>query len=361
MNIIHVVCNPSTGVLSLISSLISEQMKDKKKKVSILVIYDKTINIKEVDSNFSNFEIKKIYTPFKINSFFYFFFYLLSFFKTLFNEKDTFYHFHNAQMSSAFLTKKNINNSLITIHGFPSYERFMNSSNFSVVKKMHYLFFKRIELMQLKLSSVDKRSIDKIKKCFNVDLPFYCIPNCCENNFFGLNKNRVVKFTFVGAIDDNKGVEEILEAFCRVDKDYELHIFGSGDKLYNLLNKYTHKNNIIFYGSVQRSEILKLFPKFDVFISFSKTEGFSMSFIEALASGLAIITTNWGDVKDYVQGNGFMIEREINILQNTITKLIEMESNLLNEMKMKSVDIFNNKLRPSIISSKYMDIYEKKI
>ncbi|WP_221407430.1 hypothetical protein, partial [Elizabethkingia miricola] len=82
MKVIHVVCNPSTGVLSLITSLVAEQSKSKDVNFSLMVIYDKTINIKEVDSSFVNFDVKKIYSPLKINTIFYFIFYILSKFFT---------------------------------------------------------------------------------------------------------------------------------------------------------------------------------------------------------------------------------------------------------------------------------------
>ncbi|PSD43909.1 hypothetical protein C7E23_09885 [Elizabethkingia anophelis] len=77
MKVIHVVCNPSTGVLSLITSLVAEQSKNKDVNFSLIVVYDKTINIKEVDSSFVNFDVEKIYSPIKINTIFLFFYFFI--------------------------------------------------------------------------------------------------------------------------------------------------------------------------------------------------------------------------------------------------------------------------------------------
>ena len=362
MEVIHVVCNPSTGVLSLITSLVAEQSKSKDVNFSLIVIYDKTINIKEVDSSFVNFDVKKIYSPLKINTIFYFLFFILSKFFTFFNQKNTFYHFHNAQMSAAFLNKKNRANSLITIHGFPAYDSFMVNEK-SFVRRLHFLFFKRIILKKLIVSSVDYLSLEKIRKCFDIDLTHsFVIPNCCNLNLPEENSQEIqdiIKFVFIGAIDENKGISKIVDVFNKLDKNYELHIFGSGEQLYSLIDNNVNNKKIFLYGSVQRSEVLKLLPLFDVYISFSHTEGFSMSFIEALASGLSVITTDWGDVRRYVDKNGYIINRNEEDLKRHVLKFFENNRAILNEMKCKSIKIFQQNLSPLIVSDRYQTIYEK--
>ncbi|PSD43910.1 hypothetical protein C7E23_09890 [Elizabethkingia anophelis] len=114
-----------------------------------------------------------------------------------------------------------------------------------------------------------------------------------------------------------------------------------------------------FYGNVQRSEVLKLLPLFDVYISFSHTEGFSMSFIEALASGLSVITTNWGDVRRYINNNGYVINRNEEDLEQHILRFFENDRTILNEMKDESIKIFQQNLSPLIVSDRYQIIYEK--
>ena len=76
-SIVHVVCNPSTGVLSLISSLLTEQLKKNGNEYnySVIIIYDRFLNIDVVQSELDGLETKNIYSPVKINSMFYLFFY----------------------------------------------------------------------------------------------------------------------------------------------------------------------------------------------------------------------------------------------------------------------------------------------
>jgi glycosyltransferase involved in cell wall biosynthesis len=359
----HVVCNPSTGVLSLVTSLVNEQSKNKTNDIeySVIVIYDRNININEVDSALEGILVNKYYCPIRINTIFYFVLYFLTKFIPLFNDKNTLYHFHNAQMSAGLLHSRNKNNSLITIHGFPAFDDFMANPK-GLIRNIHSLFFKRITKEEYKLTSVDMGGLLKVEKCFNIKLKNkIVVPNCTSSNYKFVDigtLTSVRKFVFIGAIDENKGIEYIAQAFDESDFEYELHVFGIGGQLYSLIDRFKMNSKIFFYGSVQRSEVLKLLPNFDVYISFSSNEGFSMSFIEGLASGLAVISTEWGDVKEYIEGNGYLIKRDIEELKRVIEGFYKMDDNSLNVMKAASFQIFKSKLSPEIVSQRYQELYE---
>lgn len=362
--IIHVVCNPSTGVLSLITSLLNEQSTNKTNSIeySVLVIYDKNIDINEVDSALEGISVKKYYSPLRINTIFYLFFFYLTKFIPLFDGENTFYHFHNAQMSAGLLNYRNKNNSLMTIHGFPAFDNFMANPK-GLIRLIHSLFLKRIIKDEYRLTSVDMSGLLKMEKCFDIKFKNKIIvPNCTSPNNRIVDGTRVStsirKFVFSGAIDENKGIEYIAQAFDELDFEYELHVFGFGGKLFSLIDRFKMNSKIFFYGSVQRSEVLKLLPNFDVYISFSSNEGFSMSFIEGLASGLAVISTEWGDVKEYLRGNGYLIKRDVNELKRVIEEFYKIDDTVLNEMKAVSFEIFKSKLSPEIVSQRYQELYE---
>ncbi len=84
-----------------------------------------------------------------------------------------------------------------------------------------------------------------------------------------------------------------------------------------------------------------------------------MSFIEALASGLSVITTNWGDVRRYINNNGYVINRNEEDLEQHILRFFENDRTILNEMKDESIKIFQQNLSPLIVSDRYQIIYEK--
>lgn len=360
MKILHVVCNPSTGVLSLISSLVTAQKKSGL-STSILVIYDKNINISEVKTTFHNINVKYYYSPLKINSIFYFLIHLISGLFKFFNSENTVYHFHNAQLSAAFINKSNSKNSVITIHGFPAYEDFINNRK-PLIRKIHYIFFKKILKNKIVTTSVDQSTLNKIKTCFNLNYDAaYVVPNCCEaitDSLSNVKNENVVKFIFIGAMDDNKGISKIINVFNKIQDEYELHIFGSGGLFYPLVQSCRSNKKIIFYGNVQRSEILKILPNYSFYISFSQTEGFSMSLIESLAAGLAVITTQWGDIDQYISNNGFIIDRTEKDLEVIVRRCIDMSFESIKAMRQSSLEIYNGKLTPIVVSENYKHIYE---
>jgi glycosyltransferase involved in cell wall biosynthesis len=312
-----------------------------------------------VQSELDGLETKNIYSPVKINSMFYLFFYYLTKFVTIFNKEGTFYHFHNAQMSSAFLSKRNKKNTILTVHGFPAFDIFNNNPK-GIVRNIHLKFVKRIVNGDFLVTSVDELGISRLEKCFGVNIKNkFIIPNCTQSNNLlseGV-QSRCRKFVFVGALDENKGIELLAKAFSDIGSDIELHIFGTGDLYSALLRIYRSHQRIFFYGSVQRSEIIKLLPRFDVYVSLSRHEGFSMSFIEALASGLAVLTTDWGDVVRYINGNGFVIKRELTDIKKSLIQFSRMDDIDLELMKGVSKEIYQSTLSPEIITERYQKLY----
>lgn len=94
----------------------------------------------------------------------------------------------------------------------------------------------------------------------------------------------------------NKGHKYLLEAFENVYKNnnkIKLLLVGDGDERNNLLNQiknYASEKNIIFLG--KRSDVPQLLKISDIFVLPTLFEGMSNAIMEAMASGLPIITTD---------------------------------------------------------------------
>ncbi len=71
--------------------------------------------------------------------------------------------------------------------------------------------------------------------------------------------------------------------------------------LKSFVHKHHLENNITFLGRVDNKHIPKLLQQSDIFIRLSRQEGFGMSLIEAMASGLPVITTPVGGIVDFVK------------------------------------------------------------
>ncbi|MGF3182946.1 glycosyltransferase [Facklamia sp. P12934] len=116
----------------------------------------------------------------------------------------------------------------------------------------------------------------------------------------------------VGELSDRKNHLVGIEVL-NILKDKSIHyvICGKGgqlEKLQELVNKYHLKDNVHFLGYINNLE--SIYGVSDVFLFPSKREGLGLAGIEAMASGLPILTSNINGINDYsVDGEtGFSYE-----------------------------------------------------
>jgi glycosyltransferase involved in cell wall biosynthesis len=111
----------------------------------------------------------------------------------------------------------------------------------------------------------------------------------------------------VGNLVPQKGVEYLLEAKKILDsdvqieganRDYELIIVGDGP-LKNVLEGQVREDNIknvTFLG--ERRDVERIMPGADLFVLPSISEGFPITILESLASGLPVVATSVGGVEE---------------------------------------------------------------
>lgn len=103
-------------------------------------------------------------------------------------------------------------------------------------------------------------------------------------------------FGYVGRIETDKGISELLSAFIKTDNpNYALLLIGKFDELRSniepaLLAKAKSMGNIIFHGFTR--EVPKYMSAMDILVHPTYREGFSMVIQQAMAMGCAIITTD---------------------------------------------------------------------
>ena len=109
--------------------------------------------------------------------------------------------------------------------------------------------------------------------------------------------SRKIVFGFVGRLDKDKGVNELFEAFLKINEHFEdaaLIVLGNFDKPAginkDLLNRVEKLDNVIFTGHV--NDVPKYISCFDVLVHPSYREGFSMVIQQAMAMKVAVITSD---------------------------------------------------------------------
>lgn len=144
---------------------------------------------------------------------------------------------------------------------------------------------------------------------------------------------------FLGRIQNLKGINELVEAICQLNKqqqlsDFKFSIVGHEDKvgyikeLQQKLNKNGVSKEIVsFPGRVVGQDKFQMYASNDVFILPSYTEGCPNSVLEALASGLYCITTDVGALPDIIvpTENGLLIEPKS--VQDIIDALLKVRKN----------------------------------
>lgn len=129
--------------------------------------------------------------------------------------------------------------------------------------------------------------------------------------------NTSLHFATAKSLSPIYNIPTIVSAFKAVlqrekEQDIYLHIAGDGpliSKCVEIAGELKDQN-IFFYGAVPHAKMPEFFNNKDVLINIPDSESFGVSVLEASASGLAIIATNKGGLKEVVKKNktGIFIE-----------------------------------------------------
>lgn len=139
-------------------------------------------------------------------------------------------------------------------------------------------------------------------------------------------------FSFVGRIVPQKGVNELMEAFLRINrKDTFLFILGAPDEIdsldQDLLEKVKAMDNVVFTGSVSDPE--RYVAASDYFVLPSYREGFPNTILEAGALGVPSIVTKINGMIDLIiEGKtGFVCEiKSVETLFESMSKALSQTS-----------------------------------
>src|SRR3989338_341709 len=112
------------------------------------------------------------------------------------------------------------------------------------------------------------------------------------------------RIVFVGRLEKMKGVDLLLNAFAELPiSGVHLHIVGDGSQR-EALKKQTLDlgiaNRVTFKGYVPAPDVYKEYAEAEIFCGLSRSEALGNVFLEALAAGCAILSTNVGGIVEIV-------------------------------------------------------------
>ena len=145
------------------------------------------------------------------------------------------------------------------------------------------------------------------------------IPNGVDLDRFYPEKSQrmpdMARLLTVGRLSATKRVEMLVDVVEILHKNgCKIHftIVGGGaleQQLRQILTERKVAEIIEVTGRVEQETMPQVYRRHDIFVSASMQEGMSNAMLEAMASGLPIITTRCEGVEELIAGNGIIIEK----------------------------------------------------
>lgn len=200
-----------------------------------------------------------------------------------------------------------------------------------------------------------KKEMQKISKKKTV-----VVPNGMDKNKFNLDKyesrenlglssnDKII--IFVGRLEPVKGIQYLIESMNilkNTENNLKLLVVGYGkddQKLKLLVKTLELEEIVIFTGKIPNEKIPEYLAASDIFVLPSLSEGFPVVLLEAMASGLPIITTKIRGLAEIIQDgvNGFLVHPKSS---NEIADRISL---ILNDKKVIKKMYVNNKKKSSL-------------
>ena len=159
----------------------------------------------------------------------------------------------------------------------------------------------------------------KMNHLFGMAKPFMVIPNVVDTSLFYpslARKNVKKRFIHISTLGYHKNIYGILNATEKLygqRKDFELVLAGNASaEIVQWTKKHELFNTCIFFtGLISYQEVAGIFRTADALIMFSRYENLPCVILEALCSGLPVISTDVGGIREVIhEGNGILIQSE---------------------------------------------------
>ena len=152
------------------------------------------------------------------------------------------------------------------------------------------------------------------------------IPNGINLEKFSPHRQKQDRVLVVTRMFERKGVQYLLRAIKNLPIDYEIHLVGDGPYLKTLKGMIAHKHpDITWWGFLdnQSQEIRELYETSRIFVFPSESENFPIVLLEAMAAGMAIITTEKTGCAEVVGDTGILVrKRDSDAIREALVALV---------------------------------------
>ena len=182
------------------------------------------------------------------------------------------------------------------------------------------------------------------------------LPNDLPNGVLGQIETPA-RLLYHGRVDRRKGVLDFIQAGKQlIDRKLAVKLIVSGigpdvEPAQRLTAELKLQDHVEFTGAVDYADAAKVYSLGDIFVSPTYAEGFSNTVLEAMASGLPIVSTNTVGVVDCLTNdvNGSLVEPgDVTALADALQHMIEDEAYRLRIVKQAYNDVIQHYSWPVI-------------
>ncbi len=189
-----------------------------------------------------------------------------------------------------------------------------------------YLYKKKVQYGARNVNriiAVSEQTKQDIIRFLNVDKSrIRVVYQGCHRQFYNRVSPEALQYTrhqfalpgkyllYVGTIEERKNLLKIVEALHQGEIDIPLVVVGRKTAYFNQVKSYIEKNrmkHIHFLDQVQVSDLPAIYQGASGFIYPSSYEGFGIPILEALNSGIPVITSSGGCLEETAGKGGLLI------------------------------------------------------
>ncbi|MGB9762727.1 MAG: glycosyltransferase family 4 protein [Minisyncoccia bacterium] len=188
-------------------------------------------------------------------------------------------------------------------------------------------FIKYLEINEERIQTVYPYVNSKI--FYPPDKNFKKIIDIDENDFIILN---------VAYDSPNKNIETVIKLLYELPKNFKLIRVGRNFRSLKLIEEFNLSDRVYLFEKVESKKLGDIYRSSDFFVFPSLFEGFGIPVIEAMASGLPVITSSRTSLPEVAGDVGFIFDPyDIDGMKNKILELSK-DKELYENIKEKSIN-----------------------
>ena len=224
----------------------------------------------------------------------------------------------------AFFTKLILGKKYVINYGY-NYSSFANIEE----KPVQSYLYKLIEKPILLLADAVIVTSKEIKKDLENKIPkkLYLIPNGVDTKLFKPSppkKNNLLDLLFIGRLEKQKNILQLLEAVKLLNIKTKLRLFGDGSQKKEIIKTIKKlKLNASVNKPVDYSKIPSLLNSTDIFVLVSKEEGNPKILMEAMSCQKAVLASKVTGIEEIITNGkyGILVDANAKSIANGIKRL----------------------------------------